>query len=431
MAARCLLSVCASLLLRPVESFTLHPVVSGARAPSLSLCRPPLASAHLRSSRRLATLAPRAANPTPHAPPPPTHHPLPCALQHVKVGSGASSICGDNSGALTWRQLGTAPDAVYADVDTDSCSFPDVPVYVASLVESEPQQGGGGGGGGGATKTTAAAANSGVSRSAGSVTVTAHAVGSFRVVLWDPQFILTDTTRSHRGGDAGALLDAMAARRWTVDWVGDTGSNSGVTLAGQTEWKEMPPDTDTAAAAATAASAQGGKDDQVEAAGMSTTAEVTDKNAGVLYVDVDTRACGFDTAPAYFVSLNGGESGRGAALSNSMAAVHGVEYFRTQGAAMVYAARPGGFRVYVTAARWRAPAALLLCSLTHSLTRSLAHSSPCCCCNPPAGTSAPRTWRRSPTPRCAWAWSTTSSGRCRGSGSTVPRWRRVTRGTTM
>ena len=72
MAARCLLSVCASLLLRPVESFTLHPVVSGARAPSLSLCRPPLASAHLRSSRRLAT--PRTtAPPTPPRTPPHPH----------------------------------------------------------------------------------------------------------------------------------------------------------------------------------------------------------------------------------------------------------------------------------------------------------------------------------------------------------------------
>jgi hypothetical protein len=251
----------------------------------------------------------------------------------VKVGSGASSICGDNSGALTWRQLGSTQDAVYADVDTASCSFPDVPVYVASLVESEPQ---GGSGGGDATKAaTAAQKSSGVSRSAGSVTVTAHAVGSFRVVLWDPQFVALPFSPT--------LPDAMAARRWTVDWVGDTGANSGVTLAGQTEWKEMPADT--------AAAAQG-KDDQGEA----TTREVTDKNAGVLYVDVDTRACGFDTAPAYFVSLNGVDAlstpllGANAGLGNSMAAVHGVEFFRTQGASMVYAARAGGFRVYVRVA---------------------------------------------------------------------------------
>ena len=65
------------------------------------------------------------------------------------------------------------------------------------------------------------------------------------------------------------------------------------------------------------------------------------------YVDVDTRACGYDTTPSYFVTLNGGAVGSqgGAALSNSMAAVHGVEFFRTVGASMVYAARTTGFRM--------------------------------------------------------------------------------------
>jgi hypothetical protein len=74
----------------------------------------------------------------------------------------------------------------------------------------------------------------------------------------------------------------------------DTGSNTGITVAGNTGWKQHPKSTTS------------------------------------IYVDVDTKDCQYSTAPKYFTAISGF-----------------IVYWRAMGAHIIYFPKVESFRVYV------------------------------------------------------------------------------------
>ena len=82
-----------------------------------------------------------------------------------------------------------------------------------------------------------------------------------------------------------------------ISWLADSGSNSGITVAGKTGWKQ----------------------------------DASTVYANTLYTDVDTTQCGFKMQPYYFLSVHGDKN-----------------HWKLQGARNVYNATMNRFRVYVT-----------------------------------------------------------------------------------
>jgi hypothetical protein len=166
------------------------------------------------------------------------------------------------------------------DIDSSECKFEKVPIYVVSiedgrfgesLVEED--------------KTMP-----------GSLTIAHSSASSFQVFMWDPK------------RKAGNLLDAAIKHNWILSWIGETGTNSGSTVAGRSGWKKGP-------------------------------------FANVIYCDVDTSAAAFAAAPRYFASMQGfkaTEFGTDVQKAN-------VEFWHTMGAATIYNPSAAGFRIYVTA----------------------------------------------------------------------------------
>ena len=103
----------------------------------------------------------------------------------------------------------------------------------------------------------------------------------FRVYLWHPVL-------------KGEYLRFFATRyKWSLSWLADTGRSAGITRAGKTGWKQFSRDT--------------------------------------IYVDVDTRACGYGRTPSLVAALHGA-----------------ADHWRTQGTHAIYKATATGFRVYVS-----------------------------------------------------------------------------------
>jgi hypothetical protein len=135
-----------------------------------------------------------------------------CSLNQC-VGSGASRPCGatlpsldDCSSAFgVWHPFGSK--GLYVDIDTSSCQFPDGVRYAVSLVGNSPQW-----------------------QFTGTSTVHNHKRASFRVVVL------------HRKLRGPALLRASKQDRWSVSWIGDSGSNVGGTNIGRTGWKRLTYD---------------------------------------------------------------------------------------------------------------------------------------------------------------------------------------------
>jgi len=94
------------------------------------------------------------------------------------------------------------------------------------------------------------------------------------------------------------LLGAAMDYGWRVSWVGETGANGGVTVSGDTGWKQ----------------------------------DASTESANTLYTDVDTSECGFSAqGPRYFASIHGDKN-----------------QWRLQGGHNVYSPTATGFRIYVT-----------------------------------------------------------------------------------
>ena len=104
-----------------------------------------------------------------------------------------------------------------------------------------------------------------------------------------------------------ALLRSARVFDWRISWIGDTGSNAGMTAPGNTGWAQ--------------ADVGGGQKALAKE---------------LLYIDVDTRPCAFTdkkrypAAPRYFTALGGAKA-----------------HWRAHGAHVLYWPRRTGFRVFV------------------------------------------------------------------------------------
>jgi hypothetical protein len=102
----------------------------------------------------------------------------------------------------------------------------------------------------------------------------------FRVYIWHPVL-------------RGAFMKFFAKKNgWKISWVADTGKHGGLTDPGNTGWKQYAKDT--------------------------------------IYVDVDTKLCGYMKTPVYIPSIHGS-----------------YDHWRTTGVHSVYDATESGFRIYV------------------------------------------------------------------------------------
>jgi hypothetical protein len=136
--------------------------------------------------------------------------------------------------------LGT--DTVYTVIDTSLCNFKNVPEYITTLVGAD--------------------ASPYFSLFDGGNTVTNATRTSVVAVVWLPNL------------DGTQHLEIFADKfQWQVNWMGDSGSATGRTVAGRTKWKAVPGSVRT------------------------------------LYADVDTTGCKFAAAgkkpPQYFTTLHG------------------------------------------------------------------------------------------------------------------------------
>jgi hypothetical protein len=102
---------------------------------------------------------------------------------------------------------------------------------------------------------------------------------------------------------AKQLLSYAMFCQWQLSWIGDQGANTGQTIAGSTGWKSPDPSSPSASGAPVITS---------------------------VYADVDASPCHFKATPMYFPAM------------------HGLKYhWHTQGAEIVHAPSPTGFRVYI------------------------------------------------------------------------------------
>jgi len=177
----------------------------------------------------------------------------------VAVGLLEGRLCGGSSLAngewQAWSTAGTS--GLYIDVDTTSCSFGSVPKYV-----------------------TAINGDSAHWQLVGVNAIYDATRSSFRVYLWHPLL----------KGDY--MLHFAKRYNWAIDWLADTGRTGGITVAGNTGWKQFAKDT--------------------------------------VYVDVDTASCEYGSAPALVTALHGQK-----------------EHWRAHGVHNVYSLTATSFRVYV------------------------------------------------------------------------------------
>lgn len=114
------------------------------------------------------------------------------------------------------------------------------------------------------------------------ISVTSATLVGFRAIALHPKL-------------KGNGLVALARKdRWRISWLANTGKNTGVTVAGSTGWKQHP------------------------------------KAKSSVYVDVDTKDCGYSEAPKYFTAIRGF-----------------IVYWRAMGAHVIYFPKKTSFRVYV------------------------------------------------------------------------------------
>jgi len=175
------------------------------------------------------------------------------------VGIGPSKRCGGTTprGETEWKAYGF--DGLYAHVDTHQCNFTTTPQYASSLIGVEDDW-----------------------QSTGTSVLLKVEKTFFKVV------IIHTTLR----GDE--LLAASKQNKWQVSWIGDTGENSGTTVAGKTGW-------------------------------------IQGKTPKLIKVEVATKACKYKTVPRYFTSLVG--------FTN---------HWRTLGGHVVYFPKKDSFTTYIS-----------------------------------------------------------------------------------
>jgi len=209
--------------------------------------------------------------------PQPTLPPLPrpkfrATSSHVHVGRGAHTVCGRLTQASTtgWKMSGEF-DGVVAHVDTSFCSFTAATQYVASAVGDMRHF-----------------------EELGTLSLQRVSAKGFELHMLHPSM------------HGEVLLAAAKEFGWRISWIGGDGSNTGLTVKGNSGWRQL----------------------QASAANLGNAHET------VLFLDVNTTACGFPTAPRYFTALRGVDSSKSG--------------WRAEGSHIVYAPSATGFRVYIT-----------------------------------------------------------------------------------
>ena len=188
------------------------------------------------------------------------------------VGTGHSKLCGDTTLPGQFVLAAEYSDAIQIDVDTSACRFVDIPRYAVSLVQQHSRD-----------------MFNFNGRLSGTTSIAVSSRSGFRVILWDPL------------KSAYELLRVSRTQGWQLSWIGDSGSNTGITRAGSTGWTQGA-------------------------------------NMRTIYADVDTRASHFHTKPRYFPALHGAFESK-----------NSLKHWRTQGADIVYRPTRTGFRIYITA----------------------------------------------------------------------------------
>jgi hypothetical protein len=177
-------------------------------------------------------------------------------------------MCGDTV-ALTWQRFDST--TLHMVVDTSICRFTAEPQYFVNLVEL----------------------NSGhthpFTRIECAASVTTSHQDHFTVTI-------AQTTADSKYGD---LMQIAKSFKWRLSWIADTGSNTGVTVAGKTGWS-MDGDT--------------------------------------VWADVDTSGCHYPQTPHYFPTLR---------VQDPEAWKVDEGHWRVQGSNVVYNPTKSGFRLYL------------------------------------------------------------------------------------
>jgi hypothetical protein len=185
------------------------------------------------------------------------------------VGQGKSRVCGTKTleppyGHTPWEASGS--EAIKLKIDTSFCNFTGSPRYAADVM----------------------GASAFYWRMTGSIVFTNTSATGFELMLWHPLL-------------KAARLMAYAKRyEWRVSWIGDSGSNTGMTQPGLTGWNVHG-----------------------EA-----------ESSNYLHVDVDTGGNNYTGTPRFFASI---------VCDRSTA----KQAYKVQGGDIVYHPKKTGFRTYL------------------------------------------------------------------------------------
>ena len=211
--------------------------------------------------------------PTPRPTPPPLPRPaFRATASRVHVGSGAHAVCGRLTQASTtgWKVSGEF-DGIIAHVDTSFCAFTTATQYIASAVGDMSHF-----------------------EELGTLSVSHVSATGFEVHMLHPSM------------HSAMLLAAATNFGWRISWIGGDGANTGITVRGNSGWRQLHTNV----------------------------AQMGSSHETVLFLDVNTTACGFASKPRYFTDLRGLDTtGSG---------------WRAEGSHIVYAPSAVGFRVYIT-----------------------------------------------------------------------------------
>jgi hypothetical protein len=164
-----------------------------------------------------------------------------------RLGDTKASRLGEGP-PIVWQQWGSK--GVYAVVSTDACHFSRTPQYAFTVLGIER--------------------NSFFGSMLGLGAISNVNKNSFTVILSDPHL-------------AGAQMQRVAQlSAWRISWLGQPGSDSGITVAGSTQWHKLK-----------------------EGAIQHNSTAVASARDEILYTDVHTLVSGFEAAPRYFPTLLG------------------------------------------------------------------------------------------------------------------------------
>jgi hypothetical protein len=186
-------------------------------------------------------------------------HCPPDLVQYRHNGFGKSRQCGAVVSNPQWHEGGAKSNSIYADIDTSACTFSSFPFYVATVAVDSPV----------------------VSIGVGTTSIARAHHNGFRLYVYMP------------GKPAQMMRTDATEHGWAVNWIADTGNNSGMTVPKKTGWA---------------------------ASGSSS-----------LRAQVNTSACAFKRAPQYIVAVHTSNQALRAQGSHSVyrPALHGFDLLVT------------------------------------------------------------------------------------------------------